>query len=121
MAIKRIVGTVVRHPLATTALVAGVAKGSLSVVRRLAHGETPWTTTDEVTPPPTSPEAAVPVETVREPEVVPLEPENRDLPEPVVIYAEDDEPELAPDPDGHVEVEEELVWTSESSAPPASE
>ena len=48
-------------------------------------------------------------------------PSIRDLPEPVVIYAEDDEPAPVIDPEGHVDLEEELVWTSESSGAPASE
>ena len=122
MALKRIVGTAVRHPLATTGMVLGVAKGTLSVVQRLVRHDNPWTATDEVPPsePATSSGAPVATETVKQPEVVPLEPEDRDLPEPVVIHAEDESPEPVVDPEGHVEVEEELVWTSESS-PPAAE
>ena len=118
MALKRIVGTAIRHPLASTAAVVGVAKGTIVVVRRLVGGENPLSHSDEETPAdPTAPEAAVPTETVKEPEVVPLEPEDRDLPEPVVIEAVDEDPEPAPDPEGHVELEEELVWTSESPQP----
>ncbi len=52
--------------------------------------------------------------TEREPEVVLPQTDTRDLPEPVVIHAEDDEPETVIDYDGHVDLEEELVWTSES-------
>lgn len=123
MALKRIVGTAVRHPFATTGMVLGVAKGTISVVQRLVRHDDPWSSTDEVPPAEssTSPEAAVATETVKEPEVVLLEPEDRDLPEPVVIYAADDEPEPVVDPNGHVDLDEELVWTSESSAPTASE
>jgi hypothetical protein len=119
MALTRILGSAVRHPLATTALVAGVAKGSLVVVRRLARGENPLSPADQDAPAAAS-EPAGPVESVPEPQVVLLEPEDRDLPEPVVIHAEP-EPEPVVDPEGHVELEEELVWTSESSAPTASE
>lgn len=114
MALSRMLGTAVRHPLASTALAVGVAKGTLGVVRRLARGERPVPPTAEEVPTP------VPTPTVGEPEVVPLEPEDRDLPEPVVIHAEDD-PEPVADPEGHVELEEELVWTSESSTPPAAD
>ena len=121
MALKRIVGSAVRHPLASTAVVVGVAKGTVTVVRRLVGGQDPLAPThpDTSQESPTSPEAAVATETVKEPEVVPLEPEDRDLPEPVVIYAEDDEPEPAPEVD--LDQEDELVWTSESTAPPPSE
>ena len=110
MALKRIVGTAVRHPFATTGMVLGVAKGTISVVRRLVRPADPWSSTDEVT--------SVPTATEREPEVVVPRPEPRDLPEPVVIYAEDDEPEPVVDPDGHVDLDEELVWTSESPRSP---
>ena len=110
MALKRILGTAVRHPLAATALVAGVAKGTLTVVQRLFKSDDPWSSTDEVT--------SVPTATEREPEVVVPRPEPRDLPEPVVIYADDDEPETVVDPDGHVDLDEELVWTSESPRSP---
>lgn len=140
MALTRIIGTAVRHPVATTGTVLGVAKGTLGVVRRLAHGENPLTspaqpteapvdeesstsptTTTTTSSGPTGPRAVAeesPAE--REPEVVLLDPANRDLPEPIVIVAED-EPEPTPDLEDHIEVEEELVWTSESSGPPASE
>jgi hypothetical protein len=126
MALKRILGTAVRHPLATTAAVAGVAKGTLTVVHRLVRRENPWSSADEVLA--SSPETPVASTTEqpaaeREPEVVLPDPLERDLPEPVVIEAVDDAP-TAPastDPEGHVELEEELVWTSESSGPPISE
>jgi hypothetical protein len=119
MALKRIVGTAVRHPLATTGMVLGVAKGTLGVVQRLVRHDNPGSSTDEGVPQEssTAPEAAVATETVREPEVVLIEPEDRDLPEPIVIEAVD-EPEPAIDPEGHVELEEELVWTSESEGRP---
>ena len=119
MALKRIVGTAVRHPLATTGMALGVAKGTISVVQRLVRRDNPWTSTDEVPPsePATSAEAAVATETVTKPAVVPLEPEDRGLPEPVVIEAQDEQPEPVIDPEGHVELEEELVWTSESPQP----
>ena len=122
MALKRIAGSVIRHPLATTALVAGVAKGAVGAARKLARGENPLTSSDDETSPgstssdatqsPAPTEATSAPKPAPEPEVVPLEPEDRDLPEPVVIYA-DDEPEPTPTTD-HVEVEEELVYTSES-------
>ena len=123
MALKRIVGTAVRHPFATTGMVLGVAKGTISVVRRLVRHDDPWSSTDEVPPAEssTSPEAAVATGTVKEPEVVGLKPEDRDLPEPVVIYADDEEPDAVIDYDGHVDLDEELVWTSESGAPTPSE
>ena len=124
MAIKRIVGTAVRHPIATTGMVFGVAKGTLGVVRRVVRGQGPWASVTDEPPvseqPPTAAPTTAPA-TEREPEVVLPDPADRDLPEPVVIEALDDEPTPAPDPEGHVEVEEELVWTSESTAPPAAE
>jgi hypothetical protein len=119
MALKRIVGSAVRHPLATTALVAGVAKGTISVVQRLFRGDDPWSTTDQVTS--TATTTGPGTESAPEPEVVLPRPEERDLPEPVVIYAEDEEPDTVIDYEGHVDLEEELVWTSESSGPPAAE
>lgn len=118
MALKRIVGTAVRHPLASTALVVGVAKGTLGVVRRVLGGDHLSSSASEASP---QAEPVVETESVREPEVVPADAVDRDLPEPVVIEAIDEEPEPAPDYSGHVELEEELVWTSESSGPPASE
>jgi hypothetical protein len=123
MALKRIVGSAVRHPLATTALVAGVAKGTISVVQRLFRGDDPWSSTDQVTSTATTAGAATEPATgpPTEPEVVLPRPEERDLPEPVVIYAEDEEPDTVIDYEGHVDLEEELVWTSESSAPPTAE
>jgi hypothetical protein len=117
MALKRIVGTAVRHPLATTATVVGVAKGTISVVQRLVRGNDPWTSTDQVTPASTTTERES--EVVPEPQVVLPDTDARDLPEPVVIYADDEEPETVIDYEGHVDLEEELVWTSESA--PASE
>jgi len=110
---KRILGSAVRHPLASTALVAGVAKGTLVVVQRLFRGDDPWASTDQV--------PATPATTVPATEPVQAAVEERDLPEPVVIYAVDEEPDTVIDYDGHVDLEEELVWTSESSAPTASE
>jgi hypothetical protein len=123
MALKRILGSAVRHPVATTGMVLGVAKGSVGVVRRVVRGESPFPTTSEQEPTeqeqaPEPTESTTSTATVREPEVVLLEPEDRDLPEPVVIHAVDEEPGPAADPDEHVEVEEELVWTSESEARP---
>lgn len=112
MALKRILGSAVRHPLASTALVAGVAKGTLVVVQRLFRGDDPWAATDQV--------PATPATTGSVTEPARAAAEDRDLPEPVVIHADPD-PEPTPDYTGHVDLEEELVWTSESSAPPASE
>ena len=121
MVIKRILGTAVRHPIATTGLAVGVAKGTLGVVRRVVRGQSPLPAAPspaESRPEPAAPTAPTAVE--REPEVVRPDPIERDLPEPVVIEALDDDAPT-PDPEGHVELEEELVWTSESSAPSASE
>ena len=113
MALKRILGSAVRHPLASTALVAGVAKGTLVVVQRLFRGDDPWAATDQV--PATATTTGSPTEPAQ------VAPEDRDLPEPVVIYADDEEPGTVIDYEGHVDLEEELVWTSESSAPLTSE
>lgn len=108
MALKRIVGTVVRHPIATTALVAGVAKGTAEVIGRVARGRSP------LAPAPSEPvNAPVVPETVEQ--VVETAADGHDLPEPVVIYAEDT-PEPTPEPEvDHIETEDELVWTSESA------
>ena len=69
MALKRILRTAVRHPLATTATVVGVAKGTISVVQRLVRGNDPWTSTDQVTPAPTEAptDAQTEAQTEREP------------------------------------------------------
>ena len=115
MAFTRILGTAVRHPLASAALVTGVAKGTLVVVRRLARGEVPIKATD-LPAERATPRDAAPAEPAAPAAPAAPQPRGGDrvVPEPVVIHADPD-PEPTPDYTGHVELEEELVWTSEST------
>lgn len=123
MALTRMLGSAVRHPLAAAALGVGLAKGGVEVARRLVHPGTH----DSAPAPEAAPEAAASTapETAPEspsgppePEVVlaPV-PEPDELAEPVVIHADDQAP-AEPAPAADLQAEDELVWTSESTTQP---
>lgn len=142
--------SVVRHPISSAARAAGFVKGSAGagaeLVRSLLHGGR-GTATDAIVPAQRRPEQATEKQKlgkqssgVTEAQVVPKPvPDFDDLPEPIVIHADDDrgeafhhEPKAASrdsahgdtggdleDASGYAEEisadEDELVWTSESA------
>ena len=123
-----------RHPLSTAANAAGLVKGTVQTAHGLVKGRTAEETreaeADSAVPEaPVEDSVEVPVEETvesHEPQVVlkPV-PTIDELPEPIVIYADDAADESAPVEEPSVsesdEPEAEVVWTSESTEEPQAD
>ena len=86
------VGTVARHPIAGTARAVGLVKGSAVAAPRLVRHVVAGAPAEPVTASPEPSVAEPPAASSGSPDVVPTPvPEPEDLPEPVVISAEEDD------------------------------
>ncbi len=91
----RTAASAARHPISTASLATGLVKGTAEAgvrfVRGATIGETPSTQASETEPSTSAPASSVSVDAPPEPQVVPKPvPEIDELPEPIVITAEDE-------------------------------